>query len=443
MAALLEDLDRSLARLQHVVRTVDPASVSGDEAQALVARFCDAERVGASGVALFSPVVLETGVFAKGGHASAPDWLGAVSGTSAGVANRRLAARTAAAADPVLTEALHEGELSSDQLKVVTETSRQVPESSSALLGLIGEGASHQELTTAARSLKATAQSRETERLRRARVHAQRHLRWHQDDHGGIRAELFCDEVQWARVMPTLEAEAKRRWKRAGTGPDAESLAAHRLDALIDLLAGWRAQNKATGTSSRPPAPRAIVIISAESLRRGTTEHGETCEIDGIGPVSVAAAIELIGHSALHYVIKEGFDIKTVTKSTRDVGICLEVALLVRDRTCAAPGCGKAFGLEIDHRAVDFGNDGATTLDNLVRLCPAHHALKTYGACKVEGAAGQWSWRNPERPKSAGYVTRARRLAAAKAKAKKHYGWGAESPGSPGSPEDRNHPQQQ
>jgi hypothetical protein len=355
-----------------------------------------------------------------------------------------LAAAVRAAGDPVLTEALHEGELSSDQLKVVTETTREVPESSSELLGLIGEGASHQELTTAARSLKATARSRETERLRRARVHAQRHLRWHQDDHGGIRAELFCDEVQWARVMPTIEAEAKRRWKRAGAGADPESLAAHRMDAVIDLLAGSGAgPNKAEGTSWGTPPPRAIVIISAESLRRGTTEPGETCEIDGIGPVSVAAAIELIGHSALHYVIKEGFDIKTVTKSTRDVGICLEVALMVRDRTCAAPGCGKALGLEIDHREVDFAKDGPTALDNLVRLCPAHHALKTYGACAVRGAPGGWNWLNPEHPKSAGYVTRARRLAAAKAKAKKQYGWKAESTESTESPEDRNDPPQE
>jgi hypothetical protein len=314
-----------------------------------------------------------------------------------------------------------------------------VPDSSSELLDLIGEGASHQELTDAARSLKANARSRESERLRRARVHANRHLRAHQGDHGGIRGEFFCDEVQWAQVAPLVEAEAKSRWKKAGTGPDAESLAAHRMDAFIDLLAGSRSTGSGKPSTSTP-APRAIVIISAESLRRGTTEPGETCEIDGIGPVSVEAATELIGHSALHYVIKEGFDIKTVTKSTRDVGICLEVALLVRDRTCAVRSCGKRLGLETDHREVDFGKDGPTEIDNLVRLCPEHHAQKTYGACKVKGRPGDWDFIVPDRAKSAGYLSRARKLAAAKAKAKKEYGWASESPQSP---EDRNHPQQE
>jgi hypothetical protein len=161
------------------------------------------------------------------------------------------------------------------------------------------------------------------------------------------------------------------------------------------------------------------VIIEAEALRRGTTHTGEICEIDGIGPVSVEAATELIGESALHYVIREGFDIKTVTKSTRDAGIALEVALLVRDRTCGVPHCAKHLGLETDHREVDFEDDGPTALDNLVRLCPEHHALKTYGGWRLEGSPGHWKWIAPAHPKSATYIARARKLAAAKAEARR------------------------
>jgi len=73
----------------------------------------------------------------------------------------------------------------------------------------------------------------------------------------------------------------------------------------------------------------------------------------------------------VRYVIREGFDIKTVTTPTRDVAACLEAALIVRDRTCARPGCGKRLGLERDHRDVDFSDDGPTELDNLVR-CRRH-----------------------------------------------------------------------
>jgi hypothetical protein len=75
--------------------------------------------------------------------------------------------------------------------------------------------------------------------------------------------------------------------------------------------------------------------------------------------------------------------------------------------------------LETDHREVDFEDDGPTALDNLVRLCPEHHALKTYGGWRLEGSPGRWKWIAPAHPKSATYIARARKLAAAKAEARR------------------------
>ena len=94
-----------------------------------------------------------------------------------------------------------------------------------------------------------------------------------------------------------------------------------------------------------------------------------------------------------------------MTKATRDVARSIEMALIVRDRTCARPGCGKRLGLETDHREVDFGDDGPTELDNLVRLCPDCHALKTFGGWRLEGEPGSWKWIAPAHPKSAQYIT--------------------------------------
>ena len=122
--------------------------------------------------------------------------------------------------------------------------------------------------------------------------------------------------------------------------------------------------------AARARLPRTLIIVNAESLRRGTTEGDELCEIEGIGPVSVAAAKELLSEGGFQYLVKEGFDIKTVTKSTRVVANCIDMALVVRDRVCARPGCGNRLGLERDHRQLDYGKDGPTELENLVRLCP-------------------------------------------------------------------------
>jgi hypothetical protein len=217
-----------------------------------------------------------------------------------------------------------------------------------------------------------------------------------------------------------------------------DSLEAHRLDAFIDLMGGSGGfgpgggddgdgegdgpdggpNRGGTGRGRGPLAPRTLIIVNAESLRRGTTEGDELCEIEGIGPVSVAAATELLSAGAFQYLVKEGFDVKTVTKSTRVIANCIDMALIVRDRVCARPGCGNSLGLERDHRRLDYAKDGPSELDNLVRLCPSCHRLKTDGGWRLEGRPGAWEWVAPSKPPSAQQMARARKVAVAKAKAK-------------------------
>ena len=430
-AALRADLTQAVRLIRGVIAHPVPGGLSGAAARRFVALFSEAERAAASGVALFTPRVLETGDYTKDGHGSAADWLGKLSGSSSGAAKGRLAAAARAAQNPLLSEALHDGELSSAQLGLVTATLGEVPGAAGDLLKLVDEGASHKELFDAATQLRAASRSREDERLRRARVHTNRHFRWRQDDNGGIRGGFFCDEVEFARVAPRLEAAAKRRWKAAGNGNgNGDSLEAHRLDAFIDLLSGsggfgsgsddgdGDGDGHGRGHGPRPAAPRTLIIVNAESLRRGTTEGDELCEIEGIGPVSVAAATELLSEGGFQYLVKEGFDIKTVTKSTRVIANCIDMALIVRDRVCARPGCAKRCGLETDHRQVDYGDNGPSELDNLVRLCPACHRLKTDGGWRLQGRPGAWEWVAPANAPSAQQMARARKVAVAKAKGK-------------------------
>jgi hypothetical protein len=411
VATLDTELRTAVHTLQHFVRTTSPGSISGDHALALVHLLGEAERAAASGIALLSPVVVESGSFAKAGHASAPDWLGAVSGSSAGAAKGRLGAAQQAARSPELSGALHDAHLSADQLKIVAETTAVAPKAPGALLSLVEDGASNQELRDAAARLKAEARSAECDRARRDRVHANRHFRWHQDPHGGIRFDGSCDEVAWAKVAPRLEADAKARWKAAGAAT-GDSLDAHRLDAFLEIM-GCSGPSK--GGSG--PRARAVVLVDAKSLRRGTTKGDELCEIEGVGPVSVEAATELIGEASLQFVIKDGVDISTVTGSTRAIAQRLECALLVRDRTCVVPHCGKRLSLESDHSQVDYGDGGPTELANMVRLCPEHHDMKTHAGWRIEGGPGRWRWIAPKNPPSAGFITRAGKVAAAKAKA--------------------------
>jgi hypothetical protein len=410
---LQSELEQAVCSLQRVVQSMAPGAISGDQALSMVSLFGAAERAAASGTALLTPVVVRTGSYTKAGHASAPDWLGAVSGSSSGVAKGRLVAAERAVDSPELAEALHDGHLSAAQLKIVADTTAVAPGAPGALLTLIAKGASNQELSDAASRRRAAARKVDCERERRARVHANRHFRWHQDANGGIRSEFLCDEVAWAKVAPRLEADARARWKAAGAA-GGETLEAHRLDAFLALMAE---AGDSPGRSGQ--APRAVVIVDAEALRRGTTQRDELCEIEGIGPVSVDAATELIGDAGLQFVIKDGMDVRTVTGTTRVIRDRINIALLVRDRHCVVPTCGKRLGLERDHCKVDYAADGPTEMANLARLCPACHNLKTNGGWKLGGGPGHWTWDPPAKPPSAGRINRQPKLTVARAKAKR------------------------
>ena len=282
---------------------------------------------------------------------------------------------------------MREGTLSAPELKVLSDVAVAAPGSLPSLVSLATGESSYKELTDAAQEATCSARSAESARQRRARVHATRHFVWHQVDSGGIRGEFLCDEVAWARVAPRLEAEAKRRWVAAGS-VEGESLRAHRLDAFVDLLAGAEA-------GGRTAAAQALVLIDAAALRRGALRSGDTCEIDGVGPVSLEMATELLDEASVQFLVKTGRDIATVSSPTRTLPPRTSVALLARDRTCAVPGCGKRLGLEADHCQVDYGDGGPTTLANLVRLCPAHHDMKTNGGWKIVGRPGHWKWVAP------------------------------------------------
>jgi hypothetical protein len=207
-------------------------------------------------------------------------------------------------------------------------------------------------------------------------------------------------------VAPGIEADAKARWRAAGS-ENAEPFEAYRLDAFLARLG----RSGGRDTSARP---HCLVLIDAAALRRGSTRTGEICEIEGIGPVPVETAVELLGEGSVQFIVKEGTDVRCVTSSSRDIAQKTAMALVARDRCCAVPGCGKRYGLECDH-IVEFKNGGPTTYDNLALLCAQHHAMKTHGGWILSGKAGKWEWSAPAKPPSAGAIHRARKVAAAKA----------------------------
>jgi hypothetical protein len=149
------------------------------------------------------------------------------------------------------------------------------------------------------------------------------------------------------------------------------------------------------GRRAKPPGAVVICRVDLAALRRGEVLTGEMCEIPGVGPVPVSVARELFGDCFLKFVITSGVDIQAVLHYGRYPRAHQRTALQFRDPCCVVPGCGRTFGLQYDHTD-PWSAGGATSLDNLARLCTPHHAMKTHRGYQLKGGPEHWEWVAPD-----------------------------------------------
>jgi len=191
-------------------------------------------------------------------------------------------------------------------------------------------------------------------------------------------------KVSMAHLDAALKRLIDERFALARTAGVREPLEAYAYDALISL-----ADAPLDGSTDTTPRMRylGLLRIDVEALIRDEVETGETCEIAGLGPISVEAARELLGESILKLVITKGADVINVTHLGRGPNTAQKIALLWRQPLCAREGCGRRRRLEDDHT---FGFEYATTkhtrLDETEPMCHDDHELHTrHGWALVEG----------------------------------------------------------
>ena len=113
-------------------------------------------------------------------------------------------------------------------------------------------------------------------------------------------------------------------------------------------------------------------------MRRGTVEHGETCEIRGVGPVPVATARALLGEAALAVVIKDGVDVCNVTHLKRRTNAYQRTALEVWGIRCDIKGCDSTDFVDV-HHTFEWVRSHRTRLDELAVRCKFHHRKQHQG----------------------------------------------------------------
>ena len=301
---------------------------------------------------------------------------------------------------PVTQAALRSGTLSGTQAVEVARGAIVAPNTETQLLNL-ATYATVRDLRDATSRVVAAATD-EAERHRQ--VHKSRSLKWWVGEDGACNLKGRMTVANGALVKAALAPFEDSIFKQARKSGNHERPEAYAADALMALCE--RAIDKASGGGrTKTTRPNAVINIRVDidALKRGRTEHGEICEIAGVGPIAVATATEYLGEAFLKLLVIDGVDIKTVAHMGRAIPAPLRTALEERDRVCQVPTCDMTIGLEIDH-IKPFAEGGPASLENLVRLCKRHHLQKTHDGYRLErkeesplnaSKGNPWRWRPP------------------------------------------------
>jgi hypothetical protein len=442
------DLRSAIEVIASFVGSFEPERYSGEDAASLVAWFTKAERLCGAGKTKAAARVAESPRHSHLGHRTPAEWLASVTGESLGEANDVLRLGSTLARHPEVDEAYREGRLSRSGVKLVADAVRANPNREGDLL----HGAEHDTLRQLRqRCLKAKAEARSKEDADQAyaAIRANRRCRTWTDSDGAFRLDALLTPDAGASLAASLAAQSARHFEQARRSGLHESSDNYAADALAALITGVGILHKpaaatdsaadtdshsdttgshsdTTGTTDSDPAtdsgsralagididsdvgspahrdgPRALVHLRVDlgALRSGELQPGGTCEIPGVGPVSIQTARDLMGDAICDLVITDGCDVATVCHLGRSIPAALRTALVERDRTCVVPGCDVAKGLEIDHWDVPFAEGGPTRLSNLARLCHHHHYLRTHQGFQLTGGPGKWHWEPPSTPK--------------------------------------------
>ncbi len=307
---------------------------------------------------------------------------------------------------PVTQAALLSGDLSGTQAVEVARGAIVAPNTETQLLNL-SKHATVRDLRDATSRVVAAATD-EAERHRQ--VHKSRFLKSWTDLDGSFNLKARITVANGALVMAALKPiqdEIFRSARKSGAHERPEAYAADALMAFCE-----KASNAASGLKAgadakekRSSRPNAVINIRVDidALKRGHTENGEVCEIAGVGPIPVATATEYLGEAFLKLLVMDGTDIRTIAHMGRALPAKLRTGIEERARVCRVPTCDMSIGLEIDH-IVPFAEGGATSFENLVRLCKRHHLQKTHDGYRLEALEGMpidaskgtpWRWRPP------------------------------------------------
>ncbi|MBK5286972.1 MAG: HNH endonuclease [Acidimicrobiia bacterium] len=380
-------LERLVGEARALVAGLDVDDLSGAAARELVAGFAELERLAVSGKLLATGRLVASGVGpGDDSFRDVDDWLASLSGTTVGAARAATKASVRVLDQPVVHAAVRSGMLSGPQTELVTNATAADPDAAPSLVDL-AQSAGVKGLRSECDRVIAAAASREQEYATAERVHGQRSLRHTTTADGSGMIVMTGPSDRTALVMAALEPFERSIFdtnRKAGNPDHPDAVA---FDALAELAKTSAASTPDAKRGGRPLATLNLHVSQA-AYERGYTVPGEVCEIEGAGPIPVSTAYRLGSDAIIKALVTNGTDVARVVTLGRSIPAALRTAVETRDRVCVIEGCEVDRHLEIDHN-VPYAQGGATSLENLDRLCHHHHGVKTRRDLRRLGPPGR------------------------------------------------------
>ncbi len=313
--------------------------------------------------------VEERGIWSLDGHLSLVSWLAAR--LRMGFARATSQVRTARALQdmPVTAEAFGAGEVSSEAVRLLMDARQVAPEPFREAERMLVEAAgklSIRDFRHAIAYWRQAADSVAAEE-RASLAHRFRHLYVSPTLDGMVRVDGNLDP-ECGQTLITALRTVEDAWARDGA-EDARTAPQRRADALGELCRRW------LDSSDRPAIagerPHVTVTVDLASLQG---RLGRECELEDAGPITPETARRLACDASVSRVITSGgSEPLDVGRRTPVVPAGLRRALVVRDRGCRFPGCGRPQAWCDAHHVEHWADGGSTSLDNLLLLCRPHH----------------------------------------------------------------------
>ncbi|HEX2384476.1 MAG TPA: hypothetical protein VHI95_17660 [Acidimicrobiales bacterium] len=382
---------RSLVELRHSVCAIassfDAAALDGDGAAAALQEWAKISHAADAAMAMAAARLATCDLPRQFGARDASDLVAKATGVTAAKAKEVIDRGGGLAAQELTRIAATSGRLSPAQATAITDALLVNAEAEDVLLQ---EAARSSVGELRLRCLEKKAEKQDLEAIEK-QIHARRCLRRWRDAEGAEHLHATGTKRQMALVDQALKPLVDEQFRSARRDGLREPLEAYALDALVAMatmsIDGVEDED-ASGRRGRDPVRSlAVLRVDLPALARGRVDVGETCEIAGLGPISVSVAREMLSESIVKLVLTRGVEVRNVTHLGRGPNIAQKIALLWEQPVCTRQGCGRRARLEYDHiDGFEYRSTRHTRVDELEPLCDPDHDLKTYkGWALVDG----------------------------------------------------------